>query len=212
MKALKLDKDGLFFCPLETCDSEGYRSQRGCRKHVNKRHGWYYFFEKKLDINSYFPETSTRLVETSKQRRASTESMPAFLLMCYVAKAFSIWLQSLAGDGKGVNQTEQITRNILKYFRFCCNVVSSDWNIPESVVDYCIASVTLISDFVEYLQNNWNMSYSGTNDLSFRTAFIAAVLLLMVKVSRPMSYQLLTVKMMDNVSIEGGSDCFQDEK
>jgi len=36
------DKNGLFICPVVNCETEPYRSRRGCRKHVFTKHGWYY--------------------------------------------------------------------------------------------------------------------------------------------------------------------------
>ena len=41
------------------------------------------------------------------------------------------------------------------------------------------------------------------NDLSFATSFIVAVLFIMVKASRPMTYQYLTIKMIQNLR-DGG--------
>ena len=48
-KRLKLlpDQHGLFLCPLSGCDSNSYKSQRGCRKHVVEKHGWYFYFDEK---------------------------------------------------------------------------------------------------------------------------------------------------------------------
>ena len=42
--------------------------------------------------------------------------------------------------------------------------MSLSWNIPESVVDYCLGPVTVICDFVEYLQAYWSLESSGVTD------------------------------------------------
>ena len=301
-KRLKLlaNKDGLFTCPVSTCESEYFKSQRGCRKHVFYKHGWYYFFEEKPDINKYFPYVNVRNMELTKQRRSVTSSMPMFLKTCKVSTSFSRWLQSPGGGGKSLCQAEQITCRVLKFAKFCCNDVLSSWDIPDSVMDYCIGSVNLISEFVEHLQNYWHVRHSGvigyvqaihhfldfrrslgmetenisvfvaseiyldrvrkcltkqmkvewntvlsvdylssincwatlddlqkvipfhadkftqvllnagdeaaiipTHDLSFATSFIVAVLFIMVKASRPMTYQYLTIKMIQNLR-DGG--------
>ena len=56
-KKLKLlSHNGLFICPVAFCESEPYRSKRGCRKHVFTKHGLYYYFEEKPDIAKVFPE------------------------------------------------------------------------------------------------------------------------------------------------------------
>ena len=41
-KRLKLQPDinGTYLCPLNDCDSNAYKSQRGCRKHVTEKHDW----------------------------------------------------------------------------------------------------------------------------------------------------------------------------
>ena len=57
-------------------------------------------------------------------------------------------------------QTDQTLCKVLKYL-FCCSDVSSVWNVPEMVVDYCLGSLNMLSDFVEYLQNKWKIGYSG---------------------------------------------------
>ena len=31
------DSDGLFHCPVQDCNHDGFISQRGCRKHVKKK-------------------------------------------------------------------------------------------------------------------------------------------------------------------------------
>ena len=40
-------KDGLYFCPIDFCDHNGFLSQRGCRKHTKTKHSWYFYFDKK---------------------------------------------------------------------------------------------------------------------------------------------------------------------
>ena len=48
-KRLKLttDTDGIFHCPVRNCEHQGFLSQRGCRKHVKKIHGWFYYFDER---------------------------------------------------------------------------------------------------------------------------------------------------------------------
>ena len=58
-------------------------------------------------------------------------------------------------------QGDQTLCKILKYLKLCCTDVSSGWNVPEKVVDYCLGSLDTLSDFVEYLQNEWKIGYSG---------------------------------------------------
>ena len=43
---------GVFHCPIRNCDHIGFKSQRGCRKHVKKVHGWYIYFDSKPNIST----------------------------------------------------------------------------------------------------------------------------------------------------------------
>ena len=292
--------NGLYFCPVKQCDSEGFKSQRGCRKHVYVKHGWYYFFDEKPDQSIYFPMLHTRQMNAKRKSRSITVGMPMFAKDCTVAILFEKWLMSPGGGGKGLKQSNQITIKLMKFGKFCCEDVSSDWNVPESVLDYCVGSITLISEFIEHLQNQWNVGFSGVisymsslshfldfrrsqvvkvdnlpvfaavevyihrvkkcltkkmksewnvllsieyldsinswatvddlnnvipyhadkfsqilinasdtnatipaHDLSFSTAFITTILFIMVKATRPMTYQYLTVDMVRNVPFGG---------
>ena len=73
---------------------------------------------------------------------------------------FNKWLQSSGGAGKGQSQADQLLCKVLKYLKYCCADVSISWDIPESVVDYCLGSVTMIFDFVGYLQTDWSLKSS----------------------------------------------------
>ena len=49
-KRLHLEKDesdGLFHCPIQACDHDGFGTQRGCRKHVTRKHRWFFYFDQK---------------------------------------------------------------------------------------------------------------------------------------------------------------------
>ena len=73
---------------------------------------------------------------------------------------FKIFLYP-GGGGKMTVQANQTLCKILKYLKSCCSNVSSGWNVPGTVVDYCLGSLNMLSDFVEYLQNEWKIGYSG---------------------------------------------------
>ena len=302
-KRLKLlsDNNGLFICPVANCESEPYRSKRGCRKHVFTKHGWYYYFEEKPNLATVFPEFHTRTSNYQLPTRVKTSNMPSFQKTCLVGVNFKKWLQSPGGGGKGESQADQLLCRVLKYLKYCCADVLPSWEVPDSVVDYCIGSVTMISDFVEHLQTDWLLKSAGVtgymnalghlldyrrsfsdltkvsssvfiatevyiqrvkrylskkmktewrqvlsidylnsincwakleelqnvipfhsekykqiilnasspsnsvpaHDLSFATSFIVAVLFLMVKASRPMTYQFLTLQMVESIGENG---------
>jgi len=158
---LKADKDGLYTCPVQSCDGNIYHTKRGCRKHVYQRHGWYYYFEEKPVIENVLPKLSIDLSVIQKTKKSNTRNIPMFLRSCTLHTSFKKWLMSPGGGLKGDVQADQIGSRILKYLKFCCEDSSSAWEIPTKVVDYCIGSVTLLSDFVDYLKNSWQVGCAG---------------------------------------------------
>ena len=159
---LQADQEGLFTCPLINCDSTPFYSKRGCRKHVYTKHGCYYYFDKKPDILIVMPNAYVYKGQIQKQKRSATNSMPSFSKHCKIAVAFRKWISSPGGGGKSVSQSEQLCSKVLKYLKFSCDDIKEDAEIPESVVDYCLGSINLLSHFVEYLQNTWKVGYAGS--------------------------------------------------
>ena len=95
-----------------------------------------------------------------------TSNMAVFLKTCMVRVDFKKWLESPSGRGNGENHADQLLSKVSKNLRYCCSDVSLSWAIPESVVDYCLGFVTLISDFVGYLHIDWSLKSSGITDYS----------------------------------------------
>ena len=89
-KRLKLlsDKNGLFICPVVNCETEPYRSRRGCRKRVFTKHDWYYYFEEKPDLAKVFPEFTTRTNNYQFPTCVKTSNMPMFQKTCAVGVNF----------------------------------------------------------------------------------------------------------------------------
>ena len=161
-KRLKLlSRNVLFICPVAYCESEPYWSKRGCGKHVFTKHGWYNYFEEKPDIAKVCPEFTTRRNNYQLPKRVKNSNMPMFLKSCVVGVSFKKWLQSPSGIGKGESQANLLLCKVLKYLKYFCADVSLSWDISESAVDYWLGSVTMISDFVEYLQTDWSLKSSG---------------------------------------------------
>ena len=146
-------------------------SKRGCRKYVFTKHSWYYCFEEKPDIVKVFPEFSTCTNNYQLPKRVETSKMPMFLKTCVVGVNFGKWLQSPSGGGKAQSQADQLLCKVLNYLNYCCVDVSISWDIPHNVVDNCLGSDTMISDFVGYLQTDWSLKSSGVtgcmNDLGY---------------------------------------------
>ena len=103
-KRLKLlSHNGLFICPVVSCESEPYQNKHGCREHVFTKHGWYYYFEEKPGIAKVFSEFNTRRNNYELPIRVKTSNMPMFLMTCVVRVNFKKRLQSSDGGGKGEN-------------------------------------------------------------------------------------------------------------
>ena len=71
------------------------------------------------------------------------------------------FLQIPDGGGKGESQADQLLCKVLSYLKYCCTDVSISWDIPESVADYYLGSVTMIFDFRGSLQTDWPLKSSG---------------------------------------------------
>ena len=87
--------------------------------------------------------------------------MPSFVKTCRLAVCFKTRFISPGGGGKDLSQAEQLAAKVMKYAKFCCKDVDNSCEIPLSVIDYCDGSVTMLSDFVNYLQIDWKVGYSG---------------------------------------------------
>ena len=128
---------------------------------VYTKHVWYYYSEEKSEMDIVFPSLNTRNSTYKLPQRSKTSNMSMFLKTCKVVCDFKSWLQISVGEGKVAVQTDQTLCKVLKYSKFCCNDVSSGWNVPETVVDYCLGSLNMLSEFIDYLQNEWKIGYLG---------------------------------------------------
>ena len=106
--------DGMVYCPVTSCDHVGgYPSIRGCRKHVHKCHGWYFWFEERPDEQDVFPNASKAVPsrrEAMTKARSSTRSMESFSEKCKFSVAFTRWITSEWGGSKSRSQADQIAK------------------------------------------------------------------------------------------------------
>ena len=70
--------------------------------------------------------------------------MPIFLRTCRLAVTFKTWLTSPGGGVKASVQAEKRVAKVLKYTKFRCSGVSTSWEIPDAVIDYCLGSITTL--------------------------------------------------------------------
>ena len=162
-RRLKLIADGneLFTCPVKSCDHNLFNSKRGCRKHVYVHHGWYFYFNEKPDVKAVLPEEQIKTSTRAVKNKPDTSKMPTFDKTIPMRKTFKTWLCSPVGGSKGCVQAEQIVSRVMKFLMYCCEDQEATWHIPNSVIDYCIGSVTMISNFVDYLSETWEVGNPG---------------------------------------------------
>ena len=89
----KEETDSLYHCPIQACDHDGFKSQRGCRKHVNTKHSWFFFFDVKPEISS------TRELaddDTSGEiTKQTARVIPSFSVSSQIGELFTKWLNGL---------------------------------------------------------------------------------------------------------------------
>ena len=80
-KRLHLEKDetdSLYHCTIQVCDHDEFKSQRGCRKHVNTKHNWFFFFDDKSDQRGLVASTK-ELADVDKSREIANH-LPEYCL------------------------------------------------------------------------------------------------------------------------------------
>ena len=157
--------DGMVYCPVTSCDHVGgYRSIRGCRKHVHKCHGWYFWFEERPDEQDVFPNASKAVPsrrEAMTKARSSTRSMESFSEKCKFSVAFTRWITSEWGGSKSRSQADQIAKRVLKFLRFCYPDAERDWDIQNEAIDSVLMCPEQLTEFITAAKNDWVLGYSG---------------------------------------------------
>ena len=156
------DCDGLFHCPVQICDHDGFTTQRGCRKHVKNKHSWYYYFDEKPDsaqIDSLHVDQNNKC-EAIEQKIPPHKSraIASFDPTNNIAKNFFSWLTGSGGGCKSDRQAQQIVSKCLKFLKFCCE---EEEELTFDVVDFSLCSPNLLFKFVDTMQDDWNLGHAG---------------------------------------------------
>ena len=118
-KWLHLEKDD---CPVQVCDHDGFLSQRGCRKHVNTKLGWFLYFDEKPELQTDLTEslqTQECLPATSTNDHSFTV-LPSFSIFCEIGQVFTKWLTESGGGCKKDRAARQIATRCFKFLKLCC--------------------------------------------------------------------------------------------
>ena len=156
------DCDGLFHCPVQICDHDGFTTQRGCRKHVKNKHSWYYYFDEKPDsaqIDSLHVDQNNKC-EAIEQKIPPRKSraIASFDPTNNIAKNFFSWLTGSGGGCKSDRQAQQIVSKCLKFLKFCCE---DEEELTFDIVDFSLCSPNLLFKFVDTMQDDWNLGHAG---------------------------------------------------
>ena len=156
------DCDGLFHCPVQICNHDGFTTQRGCRKHVKNKHSWYYYFDEKPDSAQIeklnVDETSKCEASDQKITPRKSRTIASFDPKNKIAKNFFSWLTGSGGGCKSDRQAQQIVSKCLKFLKFCCE---DEEEVTFDIVDFSLCSPNLLFKFVDTMQDDWNLGHAG---------------------------------------------------
>ena len=158
-KRLHLEKeetDSLYHCPIQTCDHDGFKSQRGCRKHVNTKHSWFFFFDEKPNVSSTkeLADDDTSGEITKQTARV----MPSFSVSSQIGKLFTKWLTGSGGGCKKDRAAQQIAKRCFKFLKFCCE---DEEELSFEVLDFSLCSHSLLFKFIDHLQDECKLGHGG---------------------------------------------------
>ena len=166
-KRLHLEKDetdSLYHCPIQECDHDGFQSQRGCRKHVNTKHSWFFYFDEKpssndsLKVAGNVPARNTDEDKTTEIAKHAVKLIPSFSLSCDIGEVFTKWLTGSGGGCKKDRAAQQIVTRCFKFLRFCCE---DEEELTFGVIDFSLCSPNLLFKFIDYLEDECKLGHGG---------------------------------------------------
>ena len=170
-KRLHLGKDvtdSLYHCPIQVCDHDEFQSQRGCRKHVNTKHSWFFYFDEKptdskLSTNaSEIPKKSSTSGTDGDISHASTKHgarlIPSFSPTGQIGDEFTNWLNGSGGGYKKVRPAQQIVNRCFNFLKFCRE---EEEELKFEVMDFGLCSPSLLFKFIDFLQEECKIGHGG---------------------------------------------------
>ena len=150
------DHDGMFVCPVRCCLHEGYKSKRGLRKHINTHHEWYLYFDMQPEVKR--EDAQPRIPD---KRKASTQKQPSFSVEAGCGARFCEWLLTPCGGGKSMKDAKQVAKRSMKYFMYCIGDSADDFSAPDSYIDCCLGSPTMLMKFLKVIIEDWGLKAAG---------------------------------------------------
>ena len=158
-KWLHLEKGktgSLYHCPIQVCNHDGFKSQRGCRKHVNTRHRLFFFFDEKPDLSS-----TKELADddtSSEITKQPTRVLLSFSVSSQIGELFTKWLTGSGGGCKKERTAQQIVKRCFKFLKFCCE---DEEELSFEVLDFNLCSHSLLFKFIDFLQDECKLGHGG---------------------------------------------------
>ena len=162
-KRLHLEKDEtdrLFHCPLQVCDHDGFQSQRGCRKHVNIKHSWFFYFDEKPDLGELAAcaKEGANDAKSGEIAIQTARVLPSFSVSSQIGESFTKWLTGSGGGCKKDRVAQQIVNRCFKFLKFCCE---DEEELSFEVLDFSLCSHSLLFKFIDYLQDECKLGHGG---------------------------------------------------
>ena len=167
----KDDVDSLYHCPIHLCEHEGFQSQRGCRKHVNNNHSWFFYFDEKPRVDLKLAANSSKVptkscasstvvddVSSNTHSKPGARSMPSFSTSSQIGEQFATWLSGSGGGYKKERPAQQIVNRCLKFLKFCCE---EEEELNFEVMNFSLCSPSLLFKFIDYLQEECKLGHGG---------------------------------------------------
>ena len=154
------DCDGLYHCPVQSCNHDGFTTQRGCRKHTKNKHPWYYYFDQKPNATQI--ESCHKQSDDTDGNNHKTEhkirKVLSFDMSSKIAQDFLSWLTGSGGGCKSDRQAHQIVSKCLKFLKFCCE---DEEDLTFEIIDFSLCSPNLLFKFVDMMQDEWKLGHAG---------------------------------------------------
>ena len=149
--------DGIYLCPDVQCLHSGFKSKRGCRKHVDSKHRWIFYFNSRPNIG----ESIIKEARKSGVINKTTVKMPTFSVDSGFGKTFKDWLSSALGGGKSERESALSCKRAMKYLMYCSGCTQPCDELDTTYVDCCLGSAMMMVDFLKEIQSVWNVGYAG---------------------------------------------------
>ena len=133
-KRLHLERDNadaLYHCPIQSWDR--FQNQRGCRRHVNNEHSWFFYFDEKPRVDLKLALNSFKV-----QTKSFGASSPG--------EEFTTCLKGSGGGYKKDRPAQQVVSRCLKFLKFCCE---EEGQLSFDVMDLSLCSPNLLFKFID---------------------------------------------------------------